>query len=193
MVFYIRFLKVPSIAPYTDKLHSIVKATVTITTDLGDSFYANRLQLLMHLDSSRNPHLDWKSQYTWKSGMRALPIEAVVITKNFSGPLRLCVYVQTVFFASGQGVASTMDPPRSLTTPVVPCWSDTFDISKNPQAAKVVERRFMLDIDNACEMHIWEETGESIARHIWYTYLNLSRPLCLHCQGRWTGTSGSYK
>ena len=174
MVYYIRFLKVPSIAPQTDNVHSTVKTAVTITTDLGDSFCASGLQLLVHLESSRGPHLDWKCQSTWKPGMRAIIVEALVITENFSGPLRLCVYVQTVSPASGNIVASIKDPPRGLIPAVVPCWSDTFDISRNRQAAKMVERRFMLDHDGACELHIWEETGESIARHIWYTRISTS-------------------
>ena len=43
-------------------------------------------------------------------------------------------------------------------------WSDTFDRDKN-QAGSMVERRYRTD--SGPERVITEETGESIARHIW--------------------------
>lgn len=46
---------------------------------------------------------------------------------------------------------------------VVSAWSTEFGASV--EAVKLIERRFMLS--NGPQVNIWEETGESIARHLW--------------------------
>lgn len=47
---------------------------------------------------------------------------------------------------------------------ILAVWSDTFDKSKS-QAGGMIERRYRTPSDS--ERTIVEETGESIARHIW--------------------------
>ena len=54
MVYYIRFLEVPSIFPHADNLRANVKTAITVTTDLGDSFNAGELQLLVRLCCTSN-------------------------------------------------------------------------------------------------------------------------------------------
>ena len=43
-------------------------------------------------------------------------------------------------------------------------WSDTFNKNKS-QAGSMIQRRYRTDLNH--ERTIMEETGESIARHIW--------------------------
>jgi hypothetical protein len=46
---------------------------------------------------------------------------------------------------------------------VVSAWSAPFDLER--ECVKLVERRFV-SLEQR-EVRIWEETGESIARHLW--------------------------
>jgi hypothetical protein len=54
----------------------------------------------------------------------------------------------------------------------VNAWSSEFDpSSRASEAEKLVERRF--DIFKGPVVSIYEETGESIARHLWYVNTTL--------------------
>jgi hypothetical protein len=48
---------------------------------------------------------------------------------------------------------------------IVSAWSASLILEDGAQAEKLVERRF--DMGDSPSLHIWEETGNSIARHIW--------------------------
>lgn len=52
---------------------------------------------------------------------------------------------------------------------ILSAWSAPFKIPEAgavTSAGALVERR--LQMSNDCILSVWEETGESIARHIWY-------------------------
>lgn len=99
------------------------------------------------------------STVQWIGGMRALAVKLPLPRSSASVPLRLkigtsskttCDDFSTLFEGASRGVVSA--------------WSAVFGPSVI--ARKLVERRFML---SSKTVSIWEETGESIARHLWYS------------------------
>ena len=76
MVYYIRFLKLPKILT-VDQSRSVVRALITITTDLGESIYRGDRPLwatLVSPDDNRTTILS-RRDFLWKRGMRCLSIE----------------------------------------------------------------------------------------------------------------------
>lgn len=153
MVWYIRFLKSPKL---DQKGH--VRALITVTTDLGDDFYPADLTLHAIIVTTEYEE-DWMPGWQtvkWKSGMRTLWIDIVNLDAGPSVDLRLVVSSEQ----SRQGNTLLLDNIFEILS----VWSDTFDWEKS-QASNVVERRYRTDSGH--ERAVLEETGESIARHIW--------------------------
>ena len=153
MVWYIRFLKLPRL---DEKCR--VRALITITTDLGDDFYPTDLSLqatIVTTDYEGNWMSDWQTM-KWKSGMRALWID--IVNVNAGPPIDLRLVVNSIRSVEGNSVSLDHIPE------ILGVWSDTFDSVKK-QASNVVERRYRTD--SGYEGAVLEETGESIARHIW--------------------------
>lgn len=153
MVWYIRFLKTPK---FYQKGH--VRALITITTDLGDDFYPTDLTLyaiIVATESEENRMSKWQT-VKWKGGMRNLWVDIVNLGAGPPVGLRLVVNSKQ----SREGISVLLeDIPEILGV-----WSDTFDWDKY-QASNVIERRYRTDSGH--ERAVLEETGESIARHIW--------------------------
>lgn len=153
MVWYIRFLKPPKLDP---KGH--VRALITITTDLGDDFYPTDLTIYAIVVTAQDER-KWTSEWQtlkWNSGMRSLWAEFKDAHASPPEPLRLVVNPRRSTEAS---VILPINMPEFLGV-----WSDTFDRGKN-QAGSLVERRYRTN--SGPERIITEETGESIARHVW--------------------------
>ena len=153
MVWYVRFLKSPKLE---HKNH--VRTLITVTTDLGHEFYPADLILYAMVVTTEHEK-DWMSEWQtvrWKCGMRTLWIDSVNTAAD--PPVHLRLVVTTEQTKKGNKVSSSNIPE------IMGVWSDTFDWNK-PQASNVVERRYI--IDSGHESTILEETGESIARHIW--------------------------
>jgi len=98
----------------------------------------------------------------WSAGMRSLPVNFPLTKSHTTSKLRIRVGVEP---------KSSPDDYSSLSDEggcgVVSAWSSDFAASGSAAAAeKLVERRFSLANDST--VSILEETGESIARHLWY-------------------------
>ncbi|MCJ1397093.1 hypothetical protein MMC11_000285 [Xylographa trunciseda] len=164
MVFYIRFLKVPKISPSNTTSAFTVKTTITLTSDLGDEFLAQDVELFAQLARDGvTPTLAHRTK--WQAGMRALPLEFYVNRTNAAGLLRLCV--------SGFGGNAPDQLSATCMPELVSAWSGPFSLSDSREAPRRIERRFDLVISGCTALSIWEETGESIARHIWDASLGL--------------------
>ena len=153
MVWYIRFLKSPKL-----DYRSNVRALITITSDLGDVFYAAEIVLyaaIMSSERRKKSRSAWEA-VTWKSGMRALWIDIANVDVDASVDLRLVVNSKQ---STEGGSISLENIPEILAV-----WSDTFDQNKS-QAGNIIERRYRTN--SKYENVLMEETGESIARHIW--------------------------
>ena len=159
---YVRFLKTPRVVAEkgTDKHH--IYCLVTITSDLGDSFLPYDVQLSAEVLSSDPSEriLVWRTAH-WSAGMRSLPI-TFPSPKSRASSLRVRVGVES---------KSTFDEYSRLCEQenrgIVSAWSAPFTTSSGSgETVKLVERRFRLP--DHTQVKIWEETGESIARHLWY-------------------------
>ena len=155
---YIRFLKTPRIEGYD------IKALITIASDLGDSFCDENLQLSASLRSADDHgELYLRRSLKWTAGSRTLPITFNIKDSDIDWPVR--VHVAT----RNSGVTDRYEQHHhgGDSPSVISAWSDVLDPNVAViEASKTVERRFT-PLNNRT-LSIWEETGESIARHIWY-------------------------
>lgn len=153
---YIRFLKPPKIQD------NKVKALVTITTDLGEYFLLADEQLSISLRSADGSKIYSRTTSKWKEGMRSLAVSLDTTPGDTDWPARLHVASQ------GSLLSNRFDQAQhqSGLMAIVSAWSDNLDTCHGVfEATKTVERRFTT-LSNR-KLCIWEETGESIARHIW--------------------------
>lgn len=169
---YIRFLKTPRIIQ--DKNHpqkSHIHALITITSDLGDSFLPYDVSLSVELHSRtpkfpQNPVILWKTIH-WTAGMRTLPITLPLP----SSPRQRDIWPVRV--RVGIHEKTPEDDFEDLHEPevrgVVSAWSAPLDATRQLDVGeKFVERRLCgPGVESANLLEVWEETGESIARHLW--------------------------
>ena len=128
---------------------------MTITTDLGDAFYPDDLTLHATITKNENRMSEWQSM-EWKRGMRTLWIDIVNVDAKLSVDLRLVVNCETSVEGNRISVENMLE--------ILGAWSDIFGKSKS-QAGGIIQRRYRTGSE--VEKMIIEETGESIARHIW--------------------------
>ncbi|KKZ63118.1 hypothetical protein EMCG_02495 [[Emmonsia] crescens] len=159
MPHYIRFLKTPKIV-VSSHSQCFVEALITITTDLGDTFLTEDAELLSILQFTYNNELttSFDETFTWKTGNRELKI--------VFGPCQISAGNQVARLSvrdANAGLVDRLEPSKAPS--IVTAWSAEFGGSYGLQAEKLVERCFKLEIGP--QLRAWEETGNSIARHIW--------------------------
>ncbi|KAF1987809.1 hypothetical protein K402DRAFT_330254 [Aulographum hederae CBS 113979] len=156
-MYYIRFLKVPKIDE-----NASIKATISICSDLGESVLLDDVVLAASVISEdiENGEIFARKNFKWIGGAHALPISFDLGQTDLEYPVRVHVHVKgarqdrferhddTDVPEIVSVFSDIIDPPRGITT-----------------ASRTVERRF-LPLSNR-PLRIWEETGDSIARHIW--------------------------
>lgn len=154
---YIRFLKPPKLQG------DAVVALITITSDLGESLLSAHLSLIAVLRPESDTSEALSQQLVnWNNGMRTLKITFDVRKSKVKGPIRVQVLQQS---------KNPLDLIRSASNflelpPVISAWSDVLYLQQGVRESdKFVERKLLLS--NGTVLGIWEETGESIARHIW--------------------------
>ncbi|QDS67643.1 hypothetical protein FKW77_004615 [Venturia effusa] len=179
---YIRFLKTP-------KLHvkagpgSVINLVITITTDLGETFYPDDLLLAATLRSDRyDGDIYLRKTVKWVAGMRALPIALDFEQNHIDWPARVHVHARN---APMSDHFQRHDDGSDMTS-IISAWSDVLNPPQGIfEASKSVERRFTPLSNRTLSM--WEETGESIARHLWDGGLALSayldRMVALQAEG----------
>ncbi|TVY32841.1 UPF0665 family protein [Lachnellula subtilissima] len=184
---YIRFLKPPRLlGGRRGNAPLVLKAKVTVTTDLGESFLWADVDLAVELtDGSGKGVLERGKGYTWKGseGMRSLEVELLIPAsrgKEAGGVLRLLVRPKEDFHAVEDfdrifGNSNEHEDTAGMGG-VMAVRSMAIDIPSNQSlpistSTSMAERTFRF---GDSEIHIWEETGESIARHIWDAGLLLS-------------------
>ncbi|KAK5201870.1 hypothetical protein LTR16_001164 [Cryomyces antarcticus] len=159
---YIRFFKTPKLV--VNGPTSTLKATISITSDLGDSFYPNDVTLSVTLrsgDSSGDIYL--RKSTKWTAGSRAVPLEFALTDTDIDWPARVHVGLKSSpmldHFEKRHNTAG--DLPS-----IINVWSDMLSPEEGIfEAKRLVERRFM-PLSNRM-LCLWEETGDSIARHLW--------------------------
>jgi hypothetical protein len=165
---YIRFLKPPRIE--TKKFRKL-SCLITITSDLGDSFLPYDLPLTAELCSFESgPHgkrvVFAQAEVDWTAGMRDLAIALPLDKTNVTWPARVRIGIRG---------APAIDEYEALcaggTCGVLSAWSAHLDASEGiNEAARFVQRQIrpVASGDHGYVIRMWEETGESIACHLWY-------------------------
>lgn len=158
MVYYLRFLKPPKL----NIQKGSVRALLTVTTDLGDDFYPGDL-ILYAIAVAAERKSDWQSAWQivkWKSGMRTVWIEIKGIGSSPPELLRLNVNTRQTVLADIAQVDRLPD--------ILSARSESFGRGagwEKVQADDRIERRFKTEAGQ--ERVVYEEIGESVARHIW--------------------------
>ncbi|KAJ5222623.1 uncharacterized protein N7469_008863 [Penicillium citrinum] len=160
MVFYVRYLKPPTWEKKKKGkgFQYFIYALITITNDLGNEFLAEDATLCHSW--VKHPELQMKAQQLdeWKAGSRQLPIFLGPFTANMVGTGEACIKVQVLDIREDR--LKVDKAPM-----VVAAFSAPFD--KDNGAPKLVERQFYVGDEPNTRFKIWEETGNSIARHLW--------------------------
>ena len=156
---YIRLVQPPRIARLKTSHRHELRCLATLTSDLGDSFLPHDVQLSAELLLAHGHVLVWRT-VQWTSGMRSLSI-AIPLPQALapSSLLRVRIGAEPHKLHDEYSALAEKDACG-----VVSAWSAPFALHAG--AEKLVERRFKLSDDST--LSIWEETGESIARHLWY-------------------------
>lgn len=164
---YIRFLKTPRIIPEKGTARAHIYCLITVTSDLGDSFFPHDAELVAelikpaprHVPSEDDEILVWRTA-AWGADMRTLAITLPLKKSYASTPLRVRVGVEHRAQYDTLEALSQQDGQG-----IVSAWSADFNRNGVKEAVKLVERRFKIAHR---VVSVWEETGESIARHLWY-------------------------
>lgn len=155
MVYYIRFLKPPVVSDL-DKKSNLVTSVVTITTDLGDTSLWSSVDLVARLvDVDTAGEVVETTKCPWQGGKRTVSVFFTYGKGQSNHNLR--VHVTTEDTAS---CCIAFKLPEILDV-----WSAPFRQNDIGRSDTLVERKF--DLSAGQTLRIWEETGNSIARHIW--------------------------
>ncbi|CZT17978.1 uncharacterized protein RCC_03817 [Ramularia collo-cygni] len=151
---YIRFLKTPKV--HVDRGNISLKTVVTATTDLGETFYPDNLDIVATLRSpAEEGDIYLRKKAQWKAGARSLAIEFDISRQDIDWPALVHVGVK--------GAASRED---GFLPPVVDIWSGQLNPTKGHfESGWRVERRFTSFPGR--NVSLLEDAGDSIARHLW--------------------------
>ncbi len=152
MVHYIRYLSPPQVFESHKKVLT-VSAVVAITTDLGDAFLGEDVDLAVRLVQTKaDPKVVSEQHIGWKGSSRALKVALVCPAKYAARSVRMHVAIS--------GTATFAAVPKILDV-----WSMSFELANKRRAEPLVDREMLLA--NNANLTIREETGDSIAKHIW--------------------------
>jgi hypothetical protein len=155
MVYYIRFLK-PPVVTDLDKKSNLVTSVITITTDLGDISLWSSVELIARLvDVDNAGKVIETTKCPWQGGKRTVTVFFTYDKGHSNHDLRVCVTTKDT-----EGSWASFKLPEILDV-----WSAPFRQNTIGRSASLVERQFRLSAP--VTIRIWEETGNSIARHIW--------------------------
>lgn len=156
MVYYVRFLKTPRTQQQKGSI--VISALICITTDLGDSFLAEDVDLMVTAQGQSSGATFGKA-IKWLASNRELAITL--------GPLPSHLAQQSMVLTVQVPQSPGSSEPRYPSIPlVIDATSAPFGPRSVP-AEKLVLRRIKYSSGDIRPMEIWEETGNSIARHIW--------------------------
>lgn len=177
---YIRFLKPPQItrdAKVPD--HHILYAKITVVNDLGESFLWCDIPIEATIRDSNGVTVATQS-LVWKCEKRQLEVRLALSEKKarkekYKPPYQLSVWPSTGDFTP-YNLAEVLSINRGQTNrpadgAVLRGLSATFKATAE-SIRPVIYRHFKLN--GGVTMSIDEDTGESIARHIWYVFFLLS-------------------
>lgn len=149
----VRFLKTPKV--HVDRGTILLKTVVTVTTDLGETFYSDKIDLVATLRSTdTGGDIYLRKTAKWCAGDRSLAITFDLARQDIEWPA--CVHVGVKGDASSEG----------FLIPIVDIWSGALNPTKGQfESGWRVERRFTSYSGRS--LSLLEDAGDSIARHLW--------------------------
>ncbi|KAI9750572.1 MAG: hypothetical protein M4579_006422, partial [Chaenotheca gracillima] len=163
-MYYVRFLKPPKVATSRSSNSKKLTSLVTITSDLGDVFFPARVEVEAYVRPAGQHGAPYLQQTSiWETGMRSLPFE-FDLTSLYMGQA-LEVEIRAVGSDANDVHACSRTAAPYIGPPILSAWSIPFTPALHSAAPREVERRFQLSSGSI--LSIAEETGESIARHVW--------------------------
>ncbi|KAF2725579.1 hypothetical protein K431DRAFT_309204 [Polychaeton citri CBS 116435] len=153
---YVRFLKLPKVHVETNNI--TLRTTVAITTDLGETFYPNDLDLVASVrNAAPDGEIYLRRKFTCPGGSRAFLVAVNLAQSDVEWPACLHIAVK-----GGAGSCRS----TALLSPFIDIWSDELNpTGGNFTASNRVERRFTTL--NEKTIALVEDAGDSIARHLW--------------------------
>ena len=167
---YIRILKPPRVLQGAGS-QTVLSAKITVTTDLGEAFFRDDIRVVVGLENEVGAELGGMGkgrEYTWKGreGMRSLEVSIPLPASAVKGKPKVRMVVRA------KDSPSSRDTFESVLQHgdggVVAVRSLPVDLRPDATQQQGMAERIFSSLDGEKEVHIWEETGESIARHIWY-------------------------
>jgi hypothetical protein len=134
-----------------------LKAVITITTDLGETFYPDATELVATLQSpAEDGDIYLRRRLPWKPGSRNIPLILNISYQDVEWPALIHVAVN-----------SRSKPTSGFMHPIIDIWSSPLNPTKGHfNSGTLVTRRFQ-SISSERDLVLYEETGDSIARHLW--------------------------
>ena len=158
----VRFLKTPKI--HVENGTVTLSAVITLTTDLGETFYPHDIQLAATLrQPDHGGDIYLRRTLQWLDGSRSLNISLDLTRTEIDWPAKLHVHTKsnTSMYDCFEDHHSQGHLPG-----IISVWSETLNPTKGSfKTDRRVERRFTPLTGRT--LNIFEDTGESIARHLW--------------------------
>ena len=158
MVHYIRFLKTPRIAQGKQLSLSTL---FTITTDLGETFLSVEVVVNISVLAAASDKIITQKSITWHQWDREVSVAFDKLDSSLRGQsVRIRVGVVDSLPEDGGNISDQIGLSR-----ILEAWSAPLIVLPHSISAPLVQRKFQLNSNQRLE--IWEETGNSIALHIW--------------------------
>ena len=156
-MWYIRFLRPPQI---TVSSSISIEIIITVTTDLGDCFYPGDL-FLNALVRSENDQRDiiQHNLVKWKAGCRCAKSQFSLARRKLSKPVHVHVTSDAVDSTLFNIISDKIPAIHAVSSGAVNMSGDA------PTVDSIARRTFRFS--EGSEVFIWEDIGDSIARHIW--------------------------
>lgn len=202
---YVRFLKLPRIEDSSSRHY--VKALVCVTTDLGDNFYYNFVDVTIYVWSGSPGDTVSKDEHNEKHRAQSLILQRKIVARETRAAAIHVDIPAALARASDLAIAvipsDTADVPRLvshggvISMPRVlgvnahVTWGRSVNDKDDVSPRHVLRRVPML---KGQSLEVWEESGDSIARHIWLVWSTIT---CVatnsqNIQGRWCSTCSNF-
>lgn len=141
---------------HVDKNKTNLKAVITVTTDLGETFYPENADLVATIrENAIDGEVYLRRKLQWAAGARSLSIDFDLSRSDIDWPA--CLHV-------GMKVPNAKGP--GFLPPIVDAWSGDLNPPKGElDSGWRVERRFIPLSERP--VSLIEDAGDSIARHLW--------------------------
>ncbi|KAI9640849.1 hypothetical protein NHQ30_010690 [Ciborinia camelliae] len=177
---YIRIFKQPRLLPLSSSASSssprTLSAKITITTDLGESFLMSDVKLRAEIEVD-GVSVGAGKEYIWKgtNGMRSLEIQIPLRVPREEGRWITMVVGPAENKFEVESFEDVLGKSKGNGGGIAKVRSRGIDLKTGETKSEgMAERVFGHGSGRGEEIRIWEETGESIARHIWDAGLVLS-------------------